>query len=107
MTDEGIEALRLLTDRVTANEAAIRSIVVASVAEGLKAAIADPATWDAFFLAFSRRAQKEAGTLAWTSIKWAIMRTLTLVVVGMFIYLLGGWSMLATFVKSAGAGSHG
>lgn len=72
-----------------------------AVANGLKAAFADPATWAAAVTAIQRHTQAEAGAWLFSGIKTLLSRLAWVCVIGVGVYLLGGWSALVSFFKSA------
>ena len=91
-----------LERRVENNEAAISLLVETSVAEGIRKAVADPKTWDAFFAALGRRAQDEAGSVAMAGIRKLLMHAFWWLIVGGVIYMFGGWTLLQAYLKKGG-----
>lgn len=95
---------KLVTDheqRIASNERAIATMVQTSVTNGIKQAVADQATWDAFFGALTTRAQDSAGIAAFAGIKWLLSRVFWLLVIGGVLYAAGGWSLLVTVFKAS------
>ncbi len=89
------------------SEDQLRSVVRSAVSEGIRDAWADPGFWDAAIKAFQARAQVEAGGWLLGSLKTVVSRAAWLVVVGLGVYLLGGWSALISLFKSTIGGGSG
>lgn len=109
MTDQHMpkddhELLLDLQRRVTNNEANIKLLIETSVASGIRQAVADPQTWDAFFQAMGNRAQAEAGRATVGGLKWLGLRMFWGIMAGLVLYYVGGWSMLAAAIKAIGTG---
>lgn len=89
-----------LRQRVKADEKAIAVLVQTSVVDGIRAAVADPATWDAFFAALALRAQNQAGAVATGGLKWLLRRVFWGLVAAGAIYAVGGWTALGAWLKT-------
>ena len=72
-----------------------------AVANGLRSAFADPATWAAAVAAIQKHTQAEAGAWLFSGVRTLLSRVAWVVVIGMGIYMLGGWTALSSFVKAA------
>jgi hypothetical protein len=98
---------KIVTDheqRLAANEKAISTLVQTSVADGIKQAVSDKATWDAFFAALGARTQDQVGEAAVGGLRWLASRVFWLVVVGGVLYAAGGWSLLVSVIKATSKG---
>lgn len=95
------EVLRL-QDQVTdiRGEALTPEAAKRAVAEGIKEAMADPAMWSAAVLAIQRHAQTEAGGWLFGGLKVLLSRIGWMLLIGLCVYMLGGWSALVSFVKT-------
>lgn len=76
----------------------------AAVASGIREAATDPELWASIMTAVRTQAQQEAGGWLLGGIKAVFNRLALLVVVGMGVYLLGGWSALVAIFKSPPVG---
>lgn len=74
-----------------------------AVAGGVKEALEDPEIWSAAMKGMSRAAQQEAGGWLFSGIRTALSRMAWLLVLGMLVYQVGGWTALTSFFKS---GAH-
>ena len=92
-----------LEKRVARNEGAIKILVETSVAEGIRQAVADPKTWDAFFGALATRASREAGKASVSGLKWVALRVFWGTAAGLILYYIGGWGFLAAAIKALGS----
>ena len=106
MTDRTPEQMAFLSealDRAEAAAATMRPDVIKhAVADGIKTALSDPQMWAAAMRAMQHHAQTEAGGWLFGGLKAVISRAAWVVVIGMGIYLIGGWSALAAFFKTGG-----
>ena len=71
-----------------------------AVAQGIREAVSDPELWTQMLKAVQAHAQQEAGGWLFGGIKAALSKIAWVVVLGTGIYLLGGWTGLAAFLKS-------
>ena len=78
-------------------------VIQAAVADGIKAAVSDPAMWAAAMRAMQHHAQAEAGGWLFGGLKAMFSRAAWMLVIGLGIYLIGGWTALAAFFKT---GAH-
>lgn len=97
--DQMVNRQEDLERRVITNEKAIALLVETSVADGIRAAVKDPATWDALFAALGNRAQDEAGSAAVKGFKWLTARVFWWSIAGLAIYAVGGWTLLMDVLK--------
>ena len=74
-----------------------------AVAHGLQRAMADPEVWSAAIAAMRTRAEQEAGSWLFGGLKMVASRIGWVLVIGLAIYLIGGWAALVSFVKGASA----
>jgi hypothetical protein len=81
-------------DQVTKNE--LRD----AVADGFRDAISDPAFWDAAMTAIQSRAQQEAGGWLLGGVKKFLQKVAWILVIGLGVYLVGGWAALVAFFKA-------
>lgn len=77
----------------------------AAVAEGIRDAVSDPQLWAAAIVAIQQHAKAEAGGWLFGGIRAALSRLAWVLVIGLSVYLLGGWSALVAFFK-AGISTH-
>ncbi len=77
--------------------------IAKAVAEGLTQAVSSPEFWTAAIAAASSRAKNEAGSWLFGGIGAVLSKLGWLLVIGLGIYLIGGWSALVAFMKSGGA----
>lgn len=89
-----------LKDRVKHNEKALALIVDNSVAEGIKRAVSDPETWNAFFKALGSRAQNQAGEVAVGGVKWLAQKILWGLIAGAVVYAVGGFTLVSSVLKA-------
>jgi hypothetical protein len=74
--------------------------VSGAVADGIRAAVSDPAMWAAAVEAMQTHAKTEAGGWLLRVIKGALSKALLFAVVGLAVYSIGGWSALASLFKT-------
>ena len=72
------------------------------VAEGIVAAVGDPATWEAMRSGMRKSAEKAAGGWVMGSVKWAFDKVLAGVVVLILVYSVGGLPALLAMLKLKG-----
>lgn len=72
----------------------------AAVAQGIREAVSDPELWTQMLKAVQAHAQQEAGGWLFGGIKAALSKLAWIVVIGVGVYLLGGWTGLVAFIKS-------
>lgn len=90
------KATQLLADAVS------REHLSQAVADGIRAAVSDPALWAAAGVAMRRRAQEEAGGLLFGGLKVVASRIAWVLMIGAAVYYLGGWVALSAWLKSGG-----
>lgn len=98
MNPDENQRIVVLEARVADTEKVIALLVQTSVAEGIKQAVANPETWDAFFTALAKQAQDQAGQVAVGGLRWLFTRLLWFTIGGMLIYMVGGWDLLVRFL---------
>lgn len=76
--------------------------VPAMVAQGIVAAVGDPATWEAMRSGMRKSAEKAAGGWVMGSVKWAFDKVLAGVVVLILVYSVGGLPALLALLKIKG-----
>lgn len=76
--------------------------VPAMVAQGIVAAVGDPATWEAMRSGMRKSAEKAAGGWVMGSVKWAFDKVLAGVVVLILVYSVGGLPAVLTMLKLKG-----
>lgn len=74
-----------------------------AVRDGIVGALSDPEVWEVAFRAGRQQAQTEAGGWLFGGLKAFLNRMLWVALIGVAIYLVGGWSALVAFVKHGGA----
>jgi len=74
-----------------------------AVSDGLLRAMRDPQFWPALTSGMQGYAQNEAGGWLFGSLKAALSKVFLFFVLGLLIYMVGGWSGLVAFFKG-GAG---
>ena len=74
-----------------------------AVSEGIRDAVSDPELWAAAIVAIQKHAKAEAGGWLFGGVRMALSKLAWFAVIGLAVYLLGGWSALVAFFKS-GAG---
>lgn len=80
------------------------SAIKAAVAEGVKAAIADPETWDAALAAVQRKAVDGTGKFVLSGAVLVLKKFALFISFGIIVYMLGGWSALVAFLKGNSLG---
>jgi hypothetical protein len=100
-----LEAVLQLQDRVNEGrgEALTADDVSDAVARGIRTAVSDPSVWSAALLAMQSHAKTEAGGWLLGGIKAALSRMAWVVIIGLSVYMVGGWAALAALFKS---GAH-
>lgn len=73
-----------------------------AVAAGIREAVSDPELWSQMLKAVQQHAQQEAGGWLFGGIKAALSKLSWFVVIGVAVYLLGGWTGLVAVLKSGG-----
>jgi len=73
--------------------------VPAMVAQGIVAAVGDPATWEAMRSGMRKSAEKAAGGWVMSTIKWAFDKALAGVVVLILVYSVGGLPALLAMLE--------
>jgi hypothetical protein len=86
-----------------ADSALTRDDVRHAIAEGLLLAIKHDEFWPTLTSGMQRHAQAEAGGWLFGSLKAAISKVALFLMLGLLVYLVGGWSGLVAFFKS---GAH-
>lgn len=71
-----------------------------AVAAGIKQAATDPDVWAAMLAAIRTQAHQNAGSWLFGGIRQFFSKAAWFLVIGLGIYLLGGWSGLVTFFKT-------
>lgn len=72
----------------------------AAVAKGLREAISDPEFWRSASIALQQQAKAEAGGWLLGGLKLFLSRVMWILVIGLGVYMLGGWSALVALVKA-------
>lgn len=75
------------------------AMIAAAVAEGIREAVADPATWDAAGQAMQDRAQRVAGGWLIGGARALLQRAAWVVAILSGVYALGGWGAVVAWVK--------
>ena len=78
----------------------MREIVAEGTAIGFQRAVADPATWASASAGLRKHATAEAGGWLLGGLKVLLSRAMWVLVAGMAIYMIGGWSALVSFFKA-------
>ena len=96
------EVLRL-QDEVThvRGEALTEDHVRRAIRDGIAEAVADPRVWSAAVEAMKTHAQQEAGGWLLGNLRTFFGKLLLFVVLGMAVYMTGGWSALVAYFKTA------
>lgn len=71
-----------------------------AVSAGIREAVSDPELWTQMLRAVQAHAQQEAGGWLFGGVKAALSKLAWFIVIGLGIYLMGGWTGLAAFLKS-------
>lgn len=79
----------------------MRELVAEATADGIRRAGADPATWEAWSAGLKAHAQAEAGGWLLGGLRLMLSRIVWVLVAGLAIYMIGGWSALVAFFKSS------
>ena len=74
-----------------------------AVRDGIVGAASDPEVWAVAIGALRQQAQTEAGGWLFGGLKAFLNRILWVALIGVAIYLVGGWSALVSFLKHGGA----
>lgn len=96
------ELLRL-QDQVTDSrgEALHVEQLSAAVRDGIRAAVSDPELLAAATAAIQKKAASEAGGWLFGGLRTILSRIAWVCVIGMGVYLVGGWGALAALVKGS------
>ena len=77
-----------------------------AVAEGIRAAVSDPALWSAAGDAMQQQATKAAGGWLFSGLRAAMSRIGWVLVIGLAVYMVGGWTALVKAWHALGSGGH-
>jgi hypothetical protein len=83
----------------------MRELVAEATADGIKRAVSDPALWAAASEGMRMHAANEAGGWLLSGVKAMLSRVMWVALIGLAVYMVGGWTALAALFKSSG-GSH-
>lgn len=90
-------------EAIESKSADMQAIRIA-VRDGIVAAASDPEVWavaiDSAASVIHQRARAEAGTWLFGGIKTFFSRVAWVMLLGLVIYLVGGWSALVSFLKN-------
>jgi hypothetical protein len=90
---------------VTSDTPDITESIEQAVARGIKAALSDPETVQAFWTGavqtFNDEAKKRTGEFVIGSISALVRKGLLFMALGYFVYSVGGWTALAAFWRAA------
>lgn len=102
---EVLDAVLRAQDQITAvrGEAISTDDMKLAIEHGIRAAVSDPALWSAAIKAMQAHAASEAGGWLFSGIGAALSKLAWAVIIGLAIYMVGGWTALASFVKSGAA----
>jgi|LakMenEpi03Aug12_release.lakeMendotaPanAssembly.Ray.scaffolds.fasta_scaffold3050800_1 hypothetical protein len=89
------------------SEDQLSAVVRKAVSEGLRDAWSDPEFWAAAVTAIQSRAQTHAGGWLFGGIRTVVSRAAWLTVIGLGVYLLGGWGALVALFKAVVSGAGG
>lgn len=78
----------------------MRQQMPAAVAAGIKQAATDPDVWAAMLAAIRTQAHQNAGSWLFGGIRQFFSKAAWFLVIGLAIYLVGGWSGLVSFFKT-------
>lgn len=101
-TEQIMEEIQAISDNVTALHAdkLTAEDLSQAIAAGLKQAISDPQFWDAAVYAMQGRAKEQAGGWLLGGIRAALSKLGWLMVIGLSVYLLGGWQAVVAVFKT-------
>ena len=85
-----------LVEQRSPNEEALR----AAVRDGIVAAASDPDVWSVALATLRAQAQSEAGGWLFGGLRAFFSRVAWLFVIGLGIYLVGGWAALVAVIKT-------
>lgn len=91
-------------DRVTALQSTIEGLpdqIGISIEQAIKRAVADRQTWHTAGEALHEVAKERAGGWLFGGLQVLFSRAMWLLLIGIGIYMLGGWTALVGFIKSA------
>lgn len=80
----------------------MRELVADATADGIKRAVSDPAMWAAASEGMRMHAANEAGGWLLSGMKAALSRVAWIAVIGLAVYMVGGWSALVALFKTSG-----
>jgi hypothetical protein len=80
----------------------MRELVADATATGLKRVVADPDFWAAASEGMRKHAAAEAGGWLMSGIKAAFSRVMWIVVIGLSVYMVGGWTAVVALFKTSG-----
>ncbi|MFN8993711.1 MAG: hypothetical protein ACK5X3_08660, partial [Pseudomonadota bacterium] len=71
-----------------------------AVRDGIVAAASDPSVWSVALATLRAQAQSEAGGWLFGGLRAFVSRVAWLCLIGLGVYLVGGWAALAAFIKT-------
>jgi hypothetical protein len=93
---EMIGDVHQLVDKRSPSEEALR----AAVRDGIVAAASDPDVWSVALATLRAQANSEAGSWLFGGVRAFLSRVAWLCLIGLGIYLVGGWAALMAFIKT-------
>lgn len=97
------EKLQHIADQVLDREA-MRRVMQEAVAEGIKAAVSDPALWAAAGAAMQTRAQNTAGGWLFSGLRAVFSRVGFIVMLLVGMGMVGGWQGFLAALRALGGG---
>ena len=79
----------------------MRELVADATADGIKRAVSDPAMWAAASEGMRQHAASEAGGWLLSGMKAAASRLAWIAIIGLAVYMVGGWSALVALFKTS------
>jgi hypothetical protein len=77
-----------------------------AVVQGNLRTVSDPAFWSAIGIAIQKHARDQAGGWLFGGIRVALSKLGWFMLIGLIVYMLGGWSALLALWKSLSVSGH-
>lgn len=81
-------------------------VMTEAVTAGIRAAVSDPETWAAISAAVQQQAAQATGGWLLGSIRAAISKAGLVILLGIGIYMVGGWTALLAALKTLTGATH-
>lgn len=85
--------------REAMGDVATPAAIKQAVEDGTRSALANPETWASAMAGIQKAAQQEAGGWLFGGIRAFFSKAAWVLLIGLGVYLLGGWTALVAFLK--------